>query len=177
MVGVIVFQRTQDVATHYDVHFTDPIGDAGGDSDWYGYYLDNPVNGVDPLGLEGGFWGNLKKIGAGVGKAVVKGTKGAGKALHETGKAYATNKDLQKYTAIALGAGALPIATAGAASVAPSVVGTVLQHPDKLAAASKTSVDFASGVFDKGPVSETKSPDDSAESAPLPNSSTYEKYR
>ncbi|MGE4421797.1 MAG: RHS repeat domain-containing protein [Pseudodesulfovibrio sp.] len=33
----------------------DPIGDKGGDSDWYGYCLDDPVNGVDPLGLEGGF--------------------------------------------------------------------------------------------------------------------------
>jgi len=29
----------------------DPIGDAGGDPDWYGYCLDDPVNGVDPLGL------------------------------------------------------------------------------------------------------------------------------
>jgi RHS repeat-associated protein len=29
----------------------DPIGDSGGDSDWYGYCLDDPVNGVDPLGL------------------------------------------------------------------------------------------------------------------------------
>jgi RHS repeat-associated protein len=29
----------------------DPIGDKGGDSDWYGYCLDDPVNGVDPLGL------------------------------------------------------------------------------------------------------------------------------
>ena len=27
------------------------MGDAGGDSDWYGYCLDDPVNGVDPLGL------------------------------------------------------------------------------------------------------------------------------
>jgi|GEM_PF-3244832 len=31
----------------------DPMGDAGGDEDWYGYCLDDPVNGVDPLGLEG----------------------------------------------------------------------------------------------------------------------------
>ncbi|OIQ50309.1 hypothetical protein BerOc1_02240 [Pseudodesulfovibrio hydrargyri] len=30
----------------------DPIGDKGGDPDWYGYCLDDPVNGVDPLGLE-----------------------------------------------------------------------------------------------------------------------------
>jgi RHS repeat-associated protein len=29
----------------------DPLGDAGGDPDWYGYCLDDPVNGVDPLGL------------------------------------------------------------------------------------------------------------------------------
>ncbi len=29
----------------------DPIGLAGGDSDVYGYCLDDPVNGVDPLGL------------------------------------------------------------------------------------------------------------------------------
>jgi RHS repeat-associated protein len=31
----------------------DPIGDKGGDPDWYGYCLDDPVNGVDPVGLEG----------------------------------------------------------------------------------------------------------------------------
>jgi RHS repeat-associated protein len=29
----------------------DPLGDKGGDSDWYGYCLDDPINGVDPLGL------------------------------------------------------------------------------------------------------------------------------
>ena len=29
----------------------DPMGDAGGDPDWYGYCLDDPVNAVDPLGL------------------------------------------------------------------------------------------------------------------------------
>ena len=29
----------------------DPIGAAGGDSDWYGYCLDDPVNGNDPAGL------------------------------------------------------------------------------------------------------------------------------
>jgi len=29
----------------------DPIGDAGGDSDWYGYCLDDPVNANDPTGL------------------------------------------------------------------------------------------------------------------------------
>ncbi|MDD3313778.1 RHS repeat-associated core domain-containing protein, partial [Pseudodesulfovibrio sp.] len=29
----------------------DPLGDKGGDPDWYGYCLDDPVNGVDPMGL------------------------------------------------------------------------------------------------------------------------------
>ena len=29
----------------------DPIGDAGGDDDWYGYCLDDPVNLEDPMGL------------------------------------------------------------------------------------------------------------------------------
>ncbi|MGE4553952.1 MAG: RHS repeat domain-containing protein [Desulfovibrionaceae bacterium] len=31
----------------------DPLGDAGGDSDWYGYCLDDPVNLVDPEGMAG----------------------------------------------------------------------------------------------------------------------------
>ena len=31
----------------------DPLGDKGGDPDWYGYCLDDPVNGEDPLGLMG----------------------------------------------------------------------------------------------------------------------------
>ena len=29
----------------------DPMGEAGGAPDWYGYCLDDPVNGADPLGL------------------------------------------------------------------------------------------------------------------------------
>jgi len=33
----------------------DPLGDAGSDPDWYGYCLDDPVNGVAPLG-EGLNW-------------------------------------------------------------------------------------------------------------------------
>ena len=30
----------------------DPIGDKGGDPDWYGCCLDDPVGGADPLGPE-----------------------------------------------------------------------------------------------------------------------------
>ena len=140
----------------------DPIGDRGGDPDWYGYCLDDPVNGVDPLGLEGGFWGGMKKIGAGlgelwdrapagIGEAVTKGTKGAGEALSKTAEAFATNKDLQKYTAISLGAGALPIAAAVGTAATPAIAGAAMQHPDKLAAGSKAIADIASGWFDPGP--------------------------
>lgn len=85
----------------------DPIGDRGGDPDWYGYCLDDPVNAADPLGLKGGFWGGVNKIGAGlgqlwvkapagIGEAVTKGAKGAGEALSKTAEAFATNKDLKK---------------------------------------------------------------------------------
>ncbi|MDY0306103.1 MAG: RHS repeat-associated core domain-containing protein, partial [Desulfovibrionaceae bacterium] len=136
----------------------DPLGDAGGDPDWYGYCLDDPVNGVDPLGLEGGFWDGLKKIGAGFGKlwdtapagigeAMSKGADGAGEAIGKTVDAFKTNEDLQKYTAVALGAGALPIAAAGAAQVAPAVMTTAMRHPDKVA----IGTDFVSGFFDPGP--------------------------
>jgi hypothetical protein len=34
----------------------DPLGKKGGDSDWYGYCVDDPVNRVDPLGLMGIVW-------------------------------------------------------------------------------------------------------------------------
>ncbi|MGE4290898.1 MAG: RHS repeat-associated core domain-containing protein [Desulfovibrio sp.] len=40
----------------------DPIGAAGGDSDWYGYCLDDPVNGRDPKGLNP--WYRLMDLGA-----------------------------------------------------------------------------------------------------------------
>ena len=51
----------------------DPIGFAGGDTDLFGYVLNNPVNAVDPLGLEMyhipgenydfGSWGNFIEPG------------------------------------------------------------------------------------------------------------------
>ena len=122
------------------------------------------MNGVDPLGLEGGFWDGLKKIGAGFGKlwdtapagigeAMSKGADGAGEAIGKTVDAFKTNEDLQKYTAITLAAGALPIAAAGAAQVAPAVMTTAMRHPDKVAAAT----DFVSGFFDPGAPPPSKS--------------------
>jgi hypothetical protein len=128
--------------------------------------LDDPVNGVDPAGLEG-FWGGVKKIGAGfgklwdkapagIGKAVTKGVKGAGEALSKTADAFATNKDLQKYTAIALGAGALPIVAASGTAVVPAAIGAAMQHPERLAVASKAATDFVTGAVDPGPPPMTK---------------------
>ena len=44
----------------------DPIGYAGGDNDLYGYCLDDPINGVDPEGLEtDGFGGYVSASAAG----------------------------------------------------------------------------------------------------------------
>ncbi len=37
----------------------DPLGYAGGDSDLYGYCLDDPVNLIDPEGLRAGFWSTI----------------------------------------------------------------------------------------------------------------------
>ncbi|WP_243543931.1 RHS repeat domain-containing protein [Pseudodesulfovibrio tunisiensis] len=42
----------------------DPIGNAGGDPDWYGYCLDDPVNGVDPSGLFDAEHDNEDRIGS-----------------------------------------------------------------------------------------------------------------
>lgn len=52
----------------------DPIGDAGGDPDWYGYCLDDPINAYDPTGLNGwGFGGGGHDFPSGNG-----GDKGTG---------------------------------------------------------------------------------------------------
>ncbi len=114
-----------------------------------------------PVGA-GRILGGVKKIGAGlgqlwdkapagIGKAITRETKGAGEAISKTADAFATNKDLQKYSTIALGAGALPIVAAAGATAGPAVVGTAMQHPAGLAAASEMVSDFASGYIDEGP--------------------------
>ena len=41
----------------------DPIGATGGDEDWYGYCLNDPVNGVDPEGLKGKYAGADSEVG------------------------------------------------------------------------------------------------------------------
>jgi len=65
------------------------MGAKGGDKDWYGYCVDDPVNRVDAWGLEEGWWDGVQKIGDGlgqlrdkapdgIGQAVTAGAKGAG---------------------------------------------------------------------------------------------------
>ncbi|MGE4505486.1 MAG: hypothetical protein AB7D51_09080 [Desulfovibrionaceae bacterium] len=73
-----------------------------------------------------------EKAPAGIGEAVEKGWEGAKEAVGKTAEAYATNKDLQKYTAIALGAGALPIVAAAAPEVLPSAGRAVASHVGKI---------------------------------------------
>ncbi|WP_242012355.1 RHS repeat-associated core domain-containing protein [Pseudodesulfovibrio cashew] len=69
------------VQRHYDTFTSrwtapDPMGDAGGDPDWYGYCLDDPVNGADPLGLFDITTGDVVSTGVTVG---IEGLKQAGK--------------------------------------------------------------------------------------------------
>ena len=59
----------------------DPIFFAGGDTDLYGYVLNDPINLIDPLGLE------FSDILPGIKKAIVEGTKGGAYAVGEAGKA------------------------------------------------------------------------------------------
>ena len=136
----------------------DPLGEKGGDNDWYGYCLDDPINRADVWGLEDSWWDGIHKIGDGLGQvwdkapggvsqAVSKGTQAAGEALSKTAEAYATNEDLRKYTALALGAGALPIAAAGGVEATPAIVGAVARNPDMVEAAG----DFVSGAIEPGP--------------------------
>ncbi len=135
-----------------------PLGAKGGDRDWYGYCVDDPVNRVDAWGLEESWWDSIETIEAGlgqlwdkapggIGEAVSEGAKGAGKALGKTAEAYATNEDLLEYTGIALGAGALPIAAAIGIEAAPIVATTVAKNPEKV----EKTLDFLSGAFNPGP--------------------------
>jgi len=109
-------------------------------------------------GLADSFWDGLQQIGDGlgqlwdkapdgIGQAVSEGSQGAGEALGKTAEAYATNEDLQKYTAVALGAGALPIAAAAGVEAAPATIAIAARNPDKI----EKALDFMSGAFVPGP--------------------------
>jgi hypothetical protein len=76
----------------------DPLGDAGGDPDWYGYCLNDPVNGVDPLGLMGAapYLPQLNRIGIAVFDEFATGQPGWSdlfKKIPEAGKWYLETVD------------------------------------------------------------------------------------
>ena len=74
----------------------DPIGDKGGDPDWYGYCLDDPVNGVDPAGLETnglGLGAALSALGLTVGGNVMLSEDEDGERALEFSSEYGTTND------------------------------------------------------------------------------------
>ena len=141
----------------------DPLGKKGGDNDWYGYCLDDPINRADVWGLEDSWWDGAQKIGAGlrqlwdvapggIAQAVSMGTKAAGQALSKTAEAYATNENLRNYTLLTLGAGALPIAAAASVDATPAIAMAAARNPDKI----EKALDFVSGALEPGPPPMTK---------------------
>ena len=91
------------------------------------------------------------KAPGGIQKALVEGAKGTGQAFKGLGHEYATNKNLQKHTGIALGAGLAPVAAAVAPEVATVTAGAIIRNPDKVASAGMAAGEFAAGLIDPGP--------------------------
>jgi len=52
------------------------VGGTGGDDDWYGYCLDDPVNGFDPLGLWVQFAPQINQVGIAVANEFMDGRPG-----------------------------------------------------------------------------------------------------
>jgi RHS repeat-associated protein len=99
----------------------DPIFFAGGDTDLYGYVLNDPVNLIDPLGLE------FSDILPGIKKAILEGTKGGAYAVSEAAHAVtdiAMNGHPLAQTAlgIAFVSEAAPIAIAGGIYASSSTI-------------------------------------------------------
>ncbi len=134
------------------------MGAKGGAKDLYGYCVDDPVNRLDVWGLAEDWWDGVQKIGEGLNQlwdkapegitqAVSKGARGTDEAVRKAVEAYETNADLRKYTAIALGAGALPVAAAGGVEAAPAAAATVARNPENV----EKAYDFLTGAFVPGP--------------------------
>ena len=81
-------------------------------------------------------------------KAIVKGSHAAKEAIGKTADEFKNNKELRKYTGIALGAGAVPIALAGGAAVAPVVSDAAASALTQIAEVpiAQTSLNFAKGL-------------------------------
>ena len=119
----------------------DPIGLAGGFNP-YVYCLNDPVNLIDPFGLE------FSDILPGIKKAIVEGAKGGTYAVGEAAKA-TTDLTLhgdplaQTVLGVAFVSEAVPLVSAAAITTAPSVISAIY-----LAAPySGGIVDFAYGFF------------------------------
>jgi RHS repeat-associated protein len=102
----------------------DPIFFAGGDTDLYGYVLNDPINLIDPLGLE------FSDILPGIKKAIVEGTRGGAYAVGEAAKATADmamhgHPLAQTALGVAFVSEAAPLTAAAAITVAPSAVSAV----------------------------------------------------
>ncbi|MGE4505375.1 MAG: RHS repeat-associated core domain-containing protein [Desulfovibrionaceae bacterium] len=136
----------------------DPIGYAGGDSDLYGYCLDDPVNRADPTGLIAPLLlfgaGKLLSLGiAAVGSYFAAGAADtAGHARDENygkeGKtaAQGVNKVAPKVGLIHAGsavAAPAPAAVATAPEWTPAVATAAAPYMDKAAKGARTAVDLA----------------------------------
>jgi RHS repeat-associated protein len=120
----------------------DPILFAGGDTDLYGYVLSNPVNCVDPLGLE------FSDILPGIRKAIVEGTKEGAYAVGEASKATAEiaihgHPLAQTALAVAFVSEAAPLTAAASITAAPAAVSAAYMA----APYSGAIVDFTYGFF------------------------------
>ena len=116
----------------------DPIGFAGGDFNLYRYVLNDPVNFVDPLGLE------FSDILPGIGTAIVEGVKGGAYAVSEAAGATADiARDGHPLAQTALGIAFVSEAVPLAIVATPSVVSAVYN----VAPYSGPIVDFTYGFF------------------------------
>jgi RHS repeat-associated protein len=73
----------------------DPLGDTGGDHDPYEYCVDDPVNAVDPTGLEEEEIGTIAKILKYFG--ITKKAKDSGELAKETNEVIKDGKELEDY--------------------------------------------------------------------------------
>ncbi|SDL07673.1 RHS repeat-associated core domain-containing protein [Maridesulfovibrio ferrireducens] len=108
-----------------------------------------------PKGLEGATEKSIKGIKKATvegGKAAVealdKGADAAGEAVGKTVDEFKNNKELRKYTEIALGAGALPIALASGVAAGPAVSSAAASVATKIATTpgAQTVLGFAKGL-------------------------------
>ncbi|MBI9078583.1 MAG: RHS repeat-associated core domain-containing protein [Pseudodesulfovibrio sp.] len=136
-----------------------PMGDAGGDPDWYGYCLDDPVNANDPRGLllfllpfAAGMAGATAIAGTGAYAAAKVADWFGNKTDKDYGKDKPTATDgVHDAMGKVIGINSGIVGAAGAAKAVPVAAATIARHPGKTIAGT----DFISGFFDPGPPPQT----------------------